>query len=313
MKLISILIFAACLHVNAETYGQKVSLSVKNESLGKVFKKIENQTGYHFYYKVELLDKAKDVSVNMKNSALENVLLYILKDEPLKYSIVNRNIIISEKTEVLTLSDPQNIIKGKVSDESGNPIQGATVTLKGTEKATATNEKGEFTLTISENSGVLVFSNIGYEPFETAINGRSNINAILKISIKTATEIVINTGIFERSKQTFTGASTSFTGEDLRGVTNQNILSALSVMDPSFKLIENNLAGSDPNNLPDFQIRGPGSIKSNLNEKFNGNPNLPMFMLDGFEVSLEKIYDLDPQRILNVTILKDAAALAIYG
>ncbi|MEO6684272.1 MAG: SusC/RagA family TonB-linked outer membrane protein [Ginsengibacter sp.] len=313
MKLTIVLIFTACLHVSAESYSQKVSLSVQNEALGRVFKKIEKQTGYHFYYKVELVEAANSVSVNVRNSTLEAVLDYILKDEPLNYTIVKKDIIISEKPKGNVSTKPQKDIKGKVADEQGHPIQGATVTLKGTQKGTATDEKGEFSLSNIENTDILVISSIGYHTVETSVSGRSTINVTLKIAIKTSTEIVINTGIFERSKQTFTGASTSFKGEDLRNITNQNILSALSIMDPSFKLIENNLAGSDPNQLPDFQIRGPGSIKSNLNEKFNGNPNIPMFMLDGFEVSLEKIYDLDPQRILDVTILKDAAALSIYG
>ncbi|WP_443940034.1 SusC/RagA family TonB-linked outer membrane protein [Pedobacter sp. MW01-1-1] len=141
------------------------------------------------------------------------------------------------------------------------------------------------------------------------------ITVTLKENIKSLSDVnvTVKTGYFEKSKQTFTGAATSFTGEELRTVTNQNILSALTVLDPAFKMMDNTTIGSNPNQIPDYQIRGSSSINTNIDEKYKGNPNVPVFMLDGFEVSIEKIYDLDPQRISGVTILKDAAALAIYG
>lgn len=107
----------------------------------------------------------------------------------------------------------------------------------------------------------------------------------------------------------------SYTAEELKQVNPVNLLSALSILDPSFKMIENNLDGSNPNVIPDFQIRGTASMPSTneLTSSFVGSPNMPTFIMDGFEVTAEKVFDLDPMRIESMTILKDAAATAIYG
>lgn len=148
---------------------------------------------------------------------------------------------------------------------------------------------------------------------------RKSLEITLVDDVKTLEDVVV-TGYNNVRKTSFTGSSTQITGDDLRKVSQTNILGALQSFDPSFRLMTNNQFGSDPNALPEMYIRGRSGIgvkeldrdqlsKSNL----ENNPNLPTFIMDGFEVSIEKVYDLDPTRIESMTILKDAAATAVYG
>ena len=142
---------------------------------------------------------------------------------------------------------------------------------------------------------------------EVKINNQKEINVTLEEDIETLEEVVVSTGYYNRKKESYTGATTSFTGDKLRMVSSGNVLSTLSVLDPSFKLLDNIEMGSDPNTIPEFTIRGGGSLQS----EYENSPNMPTFILDGFEVNAEKIFDLDPNRVASITILKDAAATAI--
>ena len=123
---------------------------------------------------------------------------------------------------------------------------------------------------------------------------------------------VVVTGIFERKSESFTGSATTYKKEDLKMMGSQNILQSLRTLDPSFHITPNNEFGSDPNKLPDIDIRGKTSIV-NLKEDYAVDPNQPLFILDGFEVYLQTIVDLNMERVASVTILKDAASTAIYG
>ncbi len=321
MKIVLFLMVLGLLQVSAKSNSQSISISKKEINLRQVFKEIKNQTSYVFFYDASVLNKTKRVSINVKDASIEKVLQIALKDQQLSWSIENKTITVIKNKQVLTPSSLPEIkeempdlsieVSGKVLDENGKPLDGVSVIEKGTSNGVTTKNDGKYSINVPEEA-VLVFSFIGKNKLEINVRGRKTID-VKMINEQKEMDAIVVTGYFERSKQTYTGAATTFKGTELRNITNQNILSALTVMDPSFKLIENNIIGSDPNQLPDFQIRGANGINSNLDEKYKGNPNVPTFMLDGFEVSLEKIYDLDPQRILSVSILKDAAALAIYG
>ena len=148
---------------------------------------------------------------------------------------------------------------------------------------------------------------------------RKSLEITLVDDVKTLDDVVV-TGYSNVRKTSFTGSSTQITGDDLRKVSQTNVIDAMQSFDPSFRLMTNTQFGSDPNALPEMYIRGRSGVgvrdldkdqlsKSNL----ENNPNLPTFIMDGFEVSIEKVYDLDPTRIESMTILKDAAATAIYG
>ena len=158
---------------------------------------------------------------------------------------------------------------------------------------------------------VLQFSFIGMKTTEVTFSGQAELKIVLEEETTQMDEVVV-TGIFERKSESFTGSATTYKKEDLKMMGSQNILQSLKTLDPSFHITPNNEFGSDPNKLPDIDIRGKTSIV-NLKEDYAVDPNQPLFILDGFEVDLQTIVDLNMERVASVTILKDAASTAIYG
>lgn len=208
--------------------------------------------------------------------------------------------------------DNMVIIKGVVKDKNGEPLPGVTIVEKGTTVGTATGIDGKFTFhTTRHDNIVLVFSFVGMKTKEVKWNGQKELTVILEEDSQEMEEVVI-TGIYTRKKESFTGSSQTYKAEDLKMVGNQNLLQSLKTLDPAFNILENNQYGSDPNRLPDIEIRGKTSIVG-FKEQFGEDPNQPLFILDGFETTLQTIMDLSLDRVESVTILKDAASTAIYG
>ena len=221
----------------------------------------------------------------------------------------------NESVKMLERNDQQKelLLRGSVKDKEGFPLPGVAVQVKGTSQGTTTDADGEYYIMVKGvEKPILVFSFIGMEtqevPFE---KGKHRINVTLKESQQVMDEVVV-TGIFNRNKESFTGSATTFKAGELKLVGNQNVLQSLKTLDPSFAIIENDTYGSDPNRLPDVEVRGKTSIVGLTEENFV-NPNQPLFILDGFESTLSAVNDLDMDRVASITILKDAAATAIYG
>src|SRR5688572_21572784 len=163
MKLTAIIILSACLTASVNGYSQKVTISEKNASLQKIFKEIKKQTGYVFFYDVNIFDGAKPVTIKVKDVAIEQVLKKILQDQQLDYSIENKTIAIVKKDPSIikeqTPLPPQLItVRGRVVNDVGEPVR-ATVAVKGTGKtATSTNDNGEFVIVVGDLQGSLIIS-----------------------------------------------------------------------------------------------------------------------------------------------------------
>ena len=199
----------------------------------------------------------------------------------------------------------------RIDKTTGDPLPGATVKIKGTSVGTATNMEGKFELTVADNFIALEVSFIGYGTVEVTVGKREQLEVLLEAESSKMDEVVV-TGVYTRKKESFTGSSQTYKAEELKSVGNQNLIQSLKVLDPAFAVLESNEFGSDPNRLPDLEIRGKSSIVG-LKEQFGEDPNQPLFILDGFETTLRTIMDLSMDRIASVTILKDAASTAIYG
>lgn len=204
-------------------------------------------------------------------------------------------------------------VRGKVYDMHNKPLPGVTVRLKNTSIGTATNARGEYVILIPamQSKPVFIFSFVGMVTREIIYEGDNEINVVLEEEQTEIAEVVV-TGMFNRRQESFTGSATTFKREDILRVGNQNLLKSLKNLDPAFQIIENLEFGSNPNRMPEIQLRGQTSFPS-LQGEYENNPNQPLFILDGFETTLEKIYDLDMNRVATITLLKDAAAKAIYG
>ena len=218
--------------------------------------------------------------------------------------------------------DNKITVSGKVADVKANPLQGVAVILKGTTIGVETDAEGKYTLTFAPVAGgnVLQFSSIGFKTVEKTCKGSQVLNVTMEEDVTFISSVVV-TGFANIRQESFTGNSITIKNEDLVKASKTNVLKAIQNFDPSFRIVDNNLVGSNPNAVPEMYIRGQSGMgnfdkldasdlsKSNLKD----NPNLPTFIMDGFEISATTLYDFDPNRIESITILKDAAATAIYG
>ena len=311
MKLLALFMllgFCTC-HATISAQEARIDLKMSDAALSQVFRSIEQLTEYMFIYKSEDVQSVSHISVDVRETMVRDILDQCLKNTGLSYLFKDKVIIIQRST---TEPEKKGIrITGKVTDEKKEPLPGVTVMIKGTKLGTVTDVDGKYALTVPEGNNTLVFSMVGMKDKEEVIGKRTGIDVVLEEAVSELEDVVV-TGYYTQAKNSFTGAARTITAEELQMGGNQNILTALQNIDPSFMKIENNLAGSNPNVVPEFQIRGAGSI-SGIESEYEGNPNTPVFIVDGFETTAEKVYDMDPYRVASITLLKDAAATAIYG
>ena len=208
-------------------------------------------------------------------------------------------------------------VEGKVTDEKKVPLPGVTVRWEGTSVGTATDAEGRFKVLMPVDSATLVVSFIGMKTVRVKIPKlkAGEVRKVLSIVLwdeDVKLEDVVVTGIFTRKKESFTGSASTYSAAELKTMGTQNILQSLKTLDPAFAILEDNQFGSDPNRLPNMEIRGKSSMLG-LRDELDADPNQPLFILDGFESTLAAINDLDINRVASITILKDAASTAIYG
>lgn len=211
-------------------------------------------------------------------------------------------------------SKPGRIITGNVKNEKGEFIVGASVYVKSTPRiGTATDAKGEFRLQgIPSGSQTIVFTFIGMIPFEVEYANQRDMQVVLKEDATQVNEVVV-TGIYSRDKNSFAGSAKDLHGQGAAGHRNEERLSESQTLEPALTLVENRAFGSDPNRLPDLEIRGKTSLVGDLTTEYDNTANQPLFILDGIEVEIAQIQNLSMDRIGSVTVLKDAASAAIYG
>ena len=256
----------------------------------------------------------------LNSGALDRILLfvYILS--------LSTNAIAQNKNnskETYLLPPHGNYVYGRVIEKlSKEPMVGVTIRLDGHSTGVITDINGCYVLTLPEKGGLVIYSYIGFETRKIKVTSRQKVNVQMVEATESIQEVIV-TGYNSIQKESFTGNTTKIEKEDLLKVNPNNLISAIQTFDPSFRIQENLAAGSDPNSLPQFVLRGQTGIgettlgqtstSSISREVLSGNSNLPIFILDGFEVDVEKIYDLDMNSIHSINILKDAAATAMYG
>lgn len=321
MRLTALLLVIGCMHVSAAGLSQKVTLSVQKGPLYEVISEIATQTGVSMFFDMEQLRHAPPVTIQLKEASLEEALKAVLRNQGFSYEVKEGTVIIRRQraladSAVFYAPPPPDLIQVfvRVMDERGITLSGITVTIKGTKRSYVTDVSGLLLLHDVAPDAVLVLSSVGFEEQLVPVKGQQALAVKLKVKVYELGALEINTGMFSRKKESVTGAASVYSGQELKAVGNKNLLESLKILDPSFVKVENNLQGSNPNQMPTFEIRGRTSISTlNLNDQFNADPNQPLFILDGFESTLKTIYDLDMNRVASVTILKDAASTALYG
>lgn len=306
-----LLVFNLNLSASAFSQYQKISVTLKNAGIEEFIEAIKKQCDVGFIYDYNKAREINNITVEAENEELHAVLDKALKGTGFMAEIVNRTIILRKATLPQNAGEGQ-VIRGKVQTKQGELLPGVTILIKGTSLGAVTDAKGMFELTIPEPVGkVLVFSFVGMETQEVTVKDSEPLNVTLHETVSEMDEVVV-TGIYSRKKESFTGSSTTYSSKELKMIGNQNILQSLKTLDPSFAILENNQFGSDPNRLPDINVRGKTSVIG-LTQEYGTDPNQPLFILDGFEATLASISDLSMDRVASITVLKDAAATAIYG
>lgn len=294
---------------------QQIYLDKKNIKIEDALIELRKQSNIDFFYDKEDLKSAKTVDIELHNASINTALDKILVNTPITYTIKNGVVILNSKKM-------QRNVTGKITNEKGEPLSNVSVIAnnsqtQSTSIGTLSKADGTYTIVVSNLNDKLSFSIIGYEKKVISLNGRETLDVVLTQKVESLEDVVV-TGIFDRKAESFTGSSMTIKKEDIKRMGSTNVFQSLKNISPSMFLDNFNM-GSNPNSLPDLQIRGNGSmpVSSDLSSGLKGNylkdPSQPLFILDGFEATPERIFDLDINRIESVTILKDAASKAIYG
>jgi TonB-linked SusC/RagA family outer membrane protein len=307
MKLTFIFLFGLCLQSSAKGLAQEVSLSLNNASCKVLFEEIHKQTGISFFYNSKSLRNVGNITINEKNVAVETVLKKCFENKNIDFSIVNSSIVIHDKIEiknpdVIANMPPAIIIGGKITNEKGQPLEGATISIKGSTKAAVTDKNGNFTLEIPNASVQLAISYVGYETIEISAKNRTSLNLSLKQSVAVQQDVVV-VGYGTQKKINMTGAIETISSKQLqnRPVTSASAL--LQGLAPSI-VFSTPAGGNTPGSNPTIQIRGQAALSG-------ATP--PLIIIDGIPASITDFNVLNPNDIDNISVLKDAAATAIYG
>ena len=318
MRLTTVILLATMLQVSASSFGQKVTFKQKGTTLLKVFKAIEIQTGFSVIYYDKKVNTGSIIDANFNNAPLEEVMNHILSGMPLTYTINKTNVVIKEKEHSLVdkiIDIFTNInVRGKVVDENGQGLAGATIKVKGSTKSVLSNSEGEFFIANVDDKAVLVISYLGYENKE--VGAEEKLGTIgLSMSNGKLEEVEINAGYYKVSDRERTGSISRVTAATIAQQPVNNPLMALVGRVPGLNSIQ---ATGIPGGSFNVQIRGRNSINSDTYPLYIiDGVNYPIFVANGSTSSLiggvSPLSLINPSDIESIEVLKDADATAIYG
>ncbi len=320
VKLSIIFLLLGVMHVSAAATAQKISIMRENAPIERVLDEIERQSGYQVWYEEGTLAAGTMVSIAVKNATLEEALDACLKGRQLAWTIVSKTIVLRKSAPWTTAQPlPPQKIRGTVRDAANNqPLPGATVQISGTSKATITNANGEFELETDNNDVVLDVSFIGFESRKVKATAGRAVNIQLTVSSAKLDELII-TGYSAKKTGELTGAVQKISGDVLRkGITTSDPVSLLKGRATGLYISEQG-AGDPTSAGGQIFVRGQSSVVGvgvdQVNEFVMPTQNYgPLLVLDGVIMPNQNLKELvNVQDIDNITILKDAAATAIYG
>lgn len=293
-KLLMVLVMlGGVIQMNAQNTSQTITLNLRNVSIQEFMKQIESRTNFTFIYRDILMDTKKDVSIQVSNKPLVEVVKTVLDQKGLEASYNNNTIVLTKKKEVA--KPASKTISGVVTDASGEPIIGATVMDVNSTEGTITDFDGRFTLSLSKGENIQI-SYVGYKSETINTSGKSTFSVILKEDIANLEEVVV-VGYGTQKKVNLTGAVSVVSADQIQNRPSGSVVSLLQGAVPNLNV---NMTSGRPGGSGTLNIRGATSI----------NGGSPLVLIDGIEASLEH---LNPNDIASVTVLKDASASAIYG
>jgi TonB-linked SusC/RagA family outer membrane protein len=303
MKLSVFLLLLSLSQVFAvESYSQrtKISLKLENVKIKDVFKSIENQSEFYFLYSPKIIDEQKKVNIKVRNRNITDVLNELFKGTDLDYLILDRQIVISDRS-LLYSAKPQaeqKTITGKIVDDTGAPLPGVSVVIKGTMTGTITDFDGLYSLSVAVGD-TIVYSFIGFRPKEMVVEANKDVYDLVLLPDVEKLEEVVVVGYGTQKKINVTGAVGAVKGEELAKKTMTDVRQALQGEISGVTIIDRGgIPGQE--NLS-VNIRGVSSMSAGT---------APYVLVDGIEMSMN---DVNPNDIESISVLKDAASAAIYG
>lgn len=298
-----------------------ISINRQNVAFGEIVRAVEAQTNFTFVYSTETAKGIGNVSVNVTNATIKQLMDLVLTGKQFTYTVENNVVVLKPKERERPAQTPGNQkpvkLTGLITELGNTPLPGASVHVEGTLVGVVTGNDGTFELNVPEGTRRVVVSFMGKKSQKVDIAGKNSIKVNLEDEELTINQVVV-TGIFKKTRESYTGSLTTISAEDLKVSGNRNLISSIRNIDPSFNIADNLSLGSDPNVLPDITIRGRTSMDVNVRNlqeqsSVQSSSNLPLFIMDGFEVSLQRVMDMDEELVESITILKDASATAMYG
>ena len=284
-------------------YAQSVSLNEEKAPLQKLFAQIENQTGCSFFYNAEWLRKANPVTIRVKNASLEKTLDLCFSNQPLSYAIVGKTVVLTLKGETGTAPAPLQVspidVSGRIVDEQGTPLQGASIHVKGSSNGTTTDARGNFLLRGVEENAVLLISYTGYTTREVRAKRQMG-DLQLATAVEKLNEVTV-TGYTNYRRDKSPSASAVVSAEKINQVPGLTVDQILQGRVAGMSVMSNS---GQPGQSASVVIRGIGSI--------NGS-SAPLFVMDGIPIESNYFQTINPEDIESATVLKDASAKALYG
>ncbi|MBC9929737.1 TonB-dependent receptor [Chitinophaga qingshengii] len=301
MKLTALLL-VVFLQVNAIGYSQEISLSGKQMSLEKIFRAIEHQSNYRFFYDYRELKTSSAIDADFRKASVPEVLNACLKGQPFTFTIEDKMIVISRKPEPpatpAVRATATNDIRGTVKDEQGNPIPGVSVGVVGTTRGAVTDAKGAYVLNATAGE-TLKFSILGYKPYTVQVGNANTLDVILHPEASAISEVVV-VGYGTQKKSQLIGSVSQINAEKVNNRTVPQLSNALTGQMPGVTVIQR--SGRPGNAAGEIQVRGVGS--------FGATP-AALVLVDGMPVN--SFNDVNPNDVEAVSVLKDASSAAIYG
>lgn len=302
VKLTTLLLLVAMFNVKANSFAQtKVSLKLNNTTVEKVIETIERKTDFRFIYNLKDIDLKRVVSIRANEESIANVLNTLFKGTSTDYKVRETQIILKAGTSEKTINQvgKKEIIKGKIVDESGLPLPGATVKEVGKENATISDIDGNFELTVENSDAVVIVSYVGYSDFKMSAN--QNIGTITLVPAPNELNEVVVIGYGTSTRRDVTGAVGSVLEKDMnKGA----LVNPLQLIGGKLAGVNITQTGSEPGAAPYVRIRGISSL-------IGGND--PLVVVDGIQGNMDLLNQIPPTEISSIDVLKDASATAIYG
>lgn len=295
MKLMTICLLAFVVHVSAKGFGQqKISLQVKNTDISTILASIEKKSDYRFLYNNNLAAIRQKASLDVQDAAIKDVLDALFKNTGLYYQFMENNLIVIKEGDGSDVADIT--VKGKVTSESGAPLSGVSVQVKGTARGTTTDAEGNYTISVNEQA-TLVYSYVGYDNQEIAVAGKTEINVQLAPTKRELDQVVV-VGYGTQRKVNNTGSNVTVGGD---AIARQPVVAVDQALQG--KVAGLNVTNSGvPGAQSAIRLRGVNSVTGST---------APIYVVDG--TITNDISYLNPGDIDKVDVLKDASSLAIFG